>query len=76
MKKIIFALTFSCLIWTSKANTTRLVDSKKEEIEVTINLTDVKNDQVLVTVNVPKITTDEITSVSYTHLTLPTILLV
>lgn len=61
MKKIIFVLAFSSLIWTSKANTTTTEDSKKEEIEVTINLTDVKDDQVLVTVKVPKIKTDVIT---------------
>jgi predicted metalloprotease with PDZ domain len=61
MKKIIFTLAFSCLIWTSKANTTKPVDSKKEEIEVNINLTDVKDDQVLVTVKAPKIKTDIIT---------------
>jgi predicted metalloprotease with PDZ domain len=61
MKKIIFALTLASLIWSSKANATNPLDSKKEEIEVTINLTDVKDDQVLVTINAPKITTDEIT---------------
>jgi predicted metalloprotease with PDZ domain len=61
MKKIIFTLAFSCLIWTSKANTTKPVDSKKEEIEVNINLTDVKDDQVLVTIKAPKIKTDIIT---------------
>lgn len=61
MKKIIFALAFSSLIWTSKASTTNPVDSKKEGIEVNINLTDVKDDQVLVTVKAPKIKTDEIT---------------
>jgi len=61
MKKILFAFAFSSLIWTSKANITNPVDSKKEEIEVNINLTDVKDDQVLVTVKAPKIKTDEIT---------------
>jgi predicted metalloprotease with PDZ domain len=61
MRKILFTLAFSSLIWTSKANTTNSVDSKKEEIEVTINLTDVKDDQVLVTVKAPKIKTDVIT---------------
>ncbi|MGQ7945193.1 M61 family metallopeptidase [Flavobacterium sp. WC2509] len=61
MKKIIFALAFSSLIWTSKANTMGAIDSKKEEIDVTINLTDVKDDQVLVTVKAPKIKTEEIT---------------
>ncbi|MBW4360419.1 M61 family metallopeptidase [Flavobacterium taihuense] len=61
MKKIIFAIAFSSLIWTSKATTTTPVDSKKEEIEVNINLTDVKDDQVLVTVKAPKIKADVIT---------------
>jgi predicted metalloprotease with PDZ domain len=61
MKKIIFAIALSSVIWTSKANTTNPADSKKEEIEVNINLTDVKDDQVLVTVKAPKIKTDEIT---------------
>ncbi|WP_281637599.1 peptidase M61 [Flavobacterium marginilacus] len=61
MKKIIFALAFSSLIWTGKASTTKTVDQKKEEIEVNINLTDVKDDQVLVTVKAPKIKTEDIT---------------
>ncbi|HSD07486.1 peptidase M61 [Flavobacterium sp.] len=61
MKKIIFALAFSSLLWTSKANTTKVVDSKKDEIEVNINLTDVKDDQVLVSVKAPKINTQIIT---------------
>lgn len=61
MKKIIFALAFSSLIWTSKANTPKNTDPKKEEIEVNINLTDVKDDQVLVTVKAPKIKTEDIT---------------
>lgn len=61
MKKIIFALTFSSLIWTSKANTPKSADPKKEGIEVNINLTDVKDDQVLVTVKAPKIKTEDIT---------------
>jgi len=61
MKKIIFALAFSTLIYTSKANTIKKIDPKKEEIEVTINLTDIKDDQVLVTVKAPKIKTNEIT---------------
>ncbi|WP_348799525.1 peptidase M61 [Flavobacterium adhaerens] len=60
MKKIIFALALSSLFWTSKATPTKLPDSKKEEIEVTIDLNNVKDDQVLVTVKVPKIKTDEI----------------
>lgn len=59
MKKIIFALAFSSLIWTSKAATAKPVDSK-EEIEVNINLTEVKDDQVLVTVKAPKIKTNTI----------------
>lgn len=61
MKKIIFALAFSSLIWTSKANNTKVADPKKEEIEVSINLTDIKDDQVLVTVKAPKIKTEDIT---------------
>ncbi|WP_281238918.1 peptidase M61 [Flavobacterium praedii] len=61
MKKLFFALAFSCLIWTSKASTTTTTDSKKEEIEVSINLIDVKDDQVLVTVKAPKIKTNDIT---------------
>lgn len=61
MKKIIFALAFSSLIWTGKASTTKTVNQKKEEIEVNINLTDVKDDQVLVTVKAPKIKTEDIT---------------
>ncbi|PKB17507.1 peptidase M61 [Flavobacterium sp. 5] len=61
MKKIIFTLAFTSLIWTSKASTTKPVDSKKEGIEVNINLVDVKDDQVLVTVKAPKIKTDDIT---------------
>ena len=62
MKKIIFALAFCSLIWTSKANTTKkTADPKKEEIEVSINLTDVKDDQVLVTVKAPKIKTEDVT---------------
>nr|WP_315199151.1 peptidase M61 [uncultured Flavobacterium sp.] len=61
MKKIFFALAFASLIWSSKANTTKAVQPKKEEIEVNINLTDVKNDQVLVTVKAPKIKTEDIT---------------
>jgi len=61
MKRIIFALAFSSLIWTSKANTTKAVDPKKEAIEVNINLTDVKDDQVLVSVKAPKINTQDIT---------------
>jgi predicted metalloprotease with PDZ domain len=61
MKKIIFALAFSSLIWTSKANTPKNADPKKEGIEVSINLTDVKDDQVLVTVKAPKIKTEDIT---------------
>jgi predicted metalloprotease with PDZ domain len=61
MKKIIFTLALSSLIWVSKANTAKPVDSKKEEIEISINLTDVKDDQVLVTVKAPKIKTDDVT---------------
>jgi predicted metalloprotease with PDZ domain len=60
MKKIIFAFAFSSIVWTSKASITDPRDSKKEEIEVSINLIDVKNDQVLVTVKAPKIKTEEI----------------
>jgi predicted metalloprotease with PDZ domain len=61
MKKIILTLALTSLIWTSKANTAKPADPKKEEIEVNINLTDVKEDQVLVTVKAPKIKTDIIT---------------
>lgn len=61
MKKIFFALAFSSLIWTSNASITNTTDSKKEEIEVSINLIDVKDDQVLVTVKAPKIKTNDIT---------------
>lgn len=61
MKKIIFVLAFSSLIWTSKATIKNPADSKKEEVNITINLTDVKEDQVLVTVKAPKIQKDEIT---------------
>lgn len=61
MKKLLFTLAFASIIWTSNASKTNPVDSKKEEIEVTINLIDVKDDQVLVTVKAPKIKSNEIT---------------
>jgi predicted metalloprotease with PDZ domain len=62
MKKLLFTFAFSTVFWAGKANnTSTLVDSKGDKIEVSINLNDVKDDQVLVTVKAPKIKTNEIT---------------
>jgi len=59
MKKIIYALAFSSLLWNCKTiNTTT---SKTQTVEVAINLNEVKNDQVLVSLTPPQITSDEIT---------------
>jgi predicted metalloprotease with PDZ domain len=61
MKKIIFALAFTSLLWSCKTASSVTTATKKEQVQVAINLNEIKNDQVLVTVNAPSITTDEIT---------------
>jgi predicted metalloprotease with PDZ domain len=61
MKKIIFAIAFTSILFGCKVlNPVKNAD-EKEQVQVAINLADIKNDQVKVTVIAPSITTDEIT---------------
>lgn len=57
MKKIVFALALTSVLWSCKTINT---STKEQVIQATINLTEVKNDQVLVTVNAPRVSTNEI----------------
>lgn len=61
MKRIIFSLAFTSVLWSCKTASSSVTAAAKQQIEVTINLNDVKEDKVLVTVVSPKNYTDEVT---------------
>ncbi|SDW74492.1 M61 family metallopeptidase [Flavobacterium degerlachei] len=60
MKRIIYALAFSSVLWSCKT-TSSIATASKEQVQVAINISDIIEDKVMVTVKAPSITSDKIT---------------
>ena len=61
MKKILFVIAITTVLWSCKTTSTYISPSTKEAVQANINLIDIKDDKVLVNIKSPKISTDEIT---------------